>query len=87
MTIPVVVYSLCLLMSAFCAFLLIRTYRQTRTALLLWSAICFVCLAVNNLLLVLDAIVFPELDLSTVRQMANLVGLTALLYGMIWETK
>ena len=39
------VYLLCLLTSGICASLLVRSYRQTGTRLLLYSAACFVLLA------------------------------------------
>ena len=35
------VYVLCLLTSLACAVLLLRSYRQTRIRLLLWSGLCF----------------------------------------------
>ena len=57
------VYFLCFLASAGCGFFLVRSYLNNRTKLLLWSAICFVLLALNNFLLVLDLVFFPvEID-------------------------
>ena len=58
-----IVYVLCFVTSLVCAWLLGRSYRHGRTRLLLWSSICFVLLAANNLALVLDLVVFPSLDL------------------------
>jgi hypothetical protein len=83
---PSIIYSLCLFASAACAWLLVRGYVRTRTPLLLWSAACFVFLAVNNLLLVVDLLLFPDVvDLREVRLAAALAGLLTLLYGFIWE--
>ena len=84
--IPSVIYSLCLLASATCALLLVRGYVRTRTRLLLWSAACFVLLALNNLLLVVDLLVFPTgVDLTMERLLASLAGVLTLIYGFIWE--
>jgi hypothetical protein len=79
------VYVLCLAASAVCAVLLVRSYLLSRNRLLLWSAICFVCLALNNLAVVLDIIYLTEADLALLRIVASLVGVTALLYGFIFE--
>jgi hypothetical protein len=82
-----IVYSLCLAASALCAALLVRAWRATGSRLLLWSALCFVCLAVNNLLVVVDVLFLPTVDLSLPRQLAALTGLVLLLYGFIWEAR
>lgn len=82
---PAAVYLLCLLTSGVCAALLIRAYLRSRTALLMWTAWCFVLLAVNNLLLVCDLILFRELDLSIPRQLATVAALGVLLAGFIRE--
>ncbi|MFC1456478.1 DUF5985 family protein [Microvirga arabica] len=82
-----IIYSLCLLTSAGCAILLVRSYRQTRAKLLLWSALCFVLLAVNNLLVVIDLIVLPSVDLVPLRNLAALAAVSVLLFGFIWETE
>jgi hypothetical protein len=79
------IYSLCLLSSSACAWLLIRSYARTRTRLLLWSAACFFFLALNNLLVVVDLVLLPSVDLSVFRQFCNLVAVSILLFGFIWE--
>jgi predicted membrane-bound spermidine synthase len=79
------VYGLCLLASAVCAMLLIRSWVRTRQKLLLWSAICFSLLAVNNLMVVLDMVILPDLDLSPARQLTSLAAVAVLLYGFVWE--
>lgn len=80
-----IVYLLCLFTSSVCAGLLVRSYFRTRSSLLLWSATCFVMLAVNNFLVVLDILFLPMIDLSAYRNLATLIGLVSLLYGFIWE--
>lgn len=79
------VYLLCLATSVACALLLVRAWRRTRTRLLLWTAVSFSMLSVNNLLLVADLVLFPNAYLIPFRQAATLIALVVLLYGFIWE--
>ncbi len=79
------VYALCFVTSGICSSLLIRSYLRSRTRLLLWSAACFVLLAVNNLLLVTDLVFLPNVDLGPLRLAANLAAVGTLLFGFIWE--
>jgi hypothetical protein len=81
------IYLLCMLTSATCAVLLLRGYMRSRVRLLLWSGLCFVGLALNNTLLVLDLRVIPQTDLSVYRTLPALLGVVVLIYGMIWETR
>lgn len=81
------VYLLCAVTSLACAVLLLRGYVRSRVRLLLWSCLCFVGLALNNVLLVLDLIILPERDLSLLRNLPALVGLALLVYGLIWEAE
>jgi hypothetical protein len=70
-----------------CTVFLFRGYARTGLRLLLWSALCFVFLTLNNLLLFFDLVVFAELDLRPYRLVAALVGLGFLLYGFIFESE
>lgn len=79
------IYLLCLLTSFLCAALLIRSYRRTRARLLLWSAACFALLALNNLLMVLDIVVLPDIDLGLARSLCTLIAAGTMIYGFIWE--
>jgi hypothetical protein len=81
------VYGLCLATSLACAALLVRAWRHTRTRLLLWTAASFAALAVNNLFLVADLVVFPSVDLWLWRQAASLISVAVLLYGFVWESR
>jgi hypothetical protein len=81
------IYTLCALTCVACSVLLLRSYLQTRTHLLLWSSLCFVGLTASNVLLVLDRLVYPDVDLTTVRLAAALVGLLLLLIGLVWESE
>lgn len=79
------IYFLCAVTSLASAWLLIRSYLKTRFKLLFWSALCFVGLSINNLLLVADKMIFPAIDLSIWRLVVALVALLLLLFGLIWE--
>lgn len=80
-----VVYVLCALTSLACAWLLLRSYFMRRHRILFWSGLCFAGLFVNNLILVVDRLIFPASDLTTWRLAAALAALLPLLYGLIWE--
>ena len=85
---PETVYLLCAATSATSAILLLRGYRRQRSRLLLWSSLCFVLLALNNLLLFIDFIVVPtSVDLSLWRGATALAGVSVLLFGLIWESR
>jgi hypothetical protein len=82
------VYTLCALTSVLCAGLLLRSYRGNRSRLLLWSTLCFVFLAINNILLLVDLVLTgPEVDLRFFRSGSALVGLALLTIGLIWESR
>ena len=86
MTVASIIYALCALTSLLCAWLLLRGYRENGYRLLLWSGLCFAGLSINNILLILDRVVFPDaVDLATWRLVSALVALLPLLYGLIWE--
>ena len=83
MSAATVVYVLCALTSLACAVLLLRGYRRTHARLLLWSGLCFVGLFLNNVLLVVDLRVVPEVDLAVIRLLPALIGVGLLLYGLV----
>lgn len=81
------IYLLCSVTSLICLALLARGYARTGVKLLLWSALCFVALAVNNLLLFIDLVVLAEeVSLIYWRQATTFIALAVLLYGFIWES-
>jgi hypothetical protein len=82
---PSAVYGLCFLTSAACALLLGRSYFKTRARLLLWSALCFMFLALNNFVVVLDMLVFPDVDFRLVRHALAAAGILTLLFGFIMD--
>jgi hypothetical protein len=87
-TVKFVLLLLAILTSISCMVLLFRGYARTGARLLFWSALCFVFLSVNNMLLFVDIIVFPtSVDLRLYRILASLAGVLCLLYAFIWEAE
>jgi hypothetical protein len=85
---PAVVYILCFLTSAACAWLLGRSYSDNRNRLLFWSSVCFALLALNNLALILDLVVFPQLiDLRLARLTLALAAVVSIIWGFVWESE
>lgn len=86
-TVNLVLTLLAALTSLACTVLLFRAYAASGLRLLLWSALCFVCLTANNVLLFFDLVVFPDIDLRAPRLAAALAGILFLLYGFLWEAE
>jgi hypothetical protein len=84
---PGTVYLLCAATSCLCFVLLLRGYLKSGVRLLLWSCLCFAGLTVDNLVLYVDVIVVPDVDLSVLRRLPGLIGLSLLVYGLVWESK
>ncbi|MBU3077571.1 DUF5985 family protein [Sphingomonas quercus] len=82
---PAIVYVLCFVTSTACAWLLGKTWRRSRAPLLFWSALCFGLLAANNLVLILDMLIFPAVDLRLARSILSLGAVSVLLFGFIWS--
>ena len=81
----VTIYILCILTSLACTWLLFGSYRRTRYRLLFWSGACFAAMTLNNLLLLLDKIVYPNIDFLPARLISALAATLLLLYGLIYE--
>ena len=84
---PTIVYVLCFLTSAACAWLLGRSFARTRNRLLLWSSICFTFLALNNLMVIFDLVVWPERDFRLVRLVLAFAAVASLIWGFVWEVE
>jgi hypothetical protein len=80
-----IIYGLCGLTSLLSAMLLWRSYLRSRYRLLLWSALCFTGLTLSNALLMLDKLIFLDVDLLQLRLVASLLALLPLLYGLITD--
>lgn len=82
---PTGVYVLCFVTSSACAYLLARNFRRTRARLLLWSALCFLFLAANNLLVIVDLLLVETMDFRIWRVWTSLAAVAILLFGFIWD--
>jgi hypothetical protein len=82
-----IVYVLCFATSSACAWLLFVGWRRTRARLLCWSSLCFFFLAANNLLVVLDLLFLPNVDLRLERAVLALIAMSVLLFGFIWNSE
>jgi hypothetical protein len=80
------IYLMCVATSLLCAYLLARAYRRSRTKLLIWSALCFALLAANNLVLAVDILLLPTIDLTVIRLATSLAAISVLLFGFVWES-
>ena len=80
-------YILCALLSTFCAVLLIRNYRRTHLRLALLACLCFAGLAINNVLLFVDLVLEPQIDLSVPRALVALPAVLVLVVGLVLEEK
>ncbi len=69
-----------------CMVLQVRGYRRSKVRLLLWSALFFGALTVDNVILFFDLSVYPEANLAVWRHAATLTGLCLLLFGLIWDS-
>jgi hypothetical protein len=79
-----IVYFMCALASSVCAFLLVRYYKKVQAPLLLWSAVGFLCLSINNVVLFIDLVIIPHgVDLSLARVTIASLGMGFMLYGFI----
>lgn len=77
------VYILCAVTSILCAILLFRRWRRHGGALLFWSTGCFVGMGISNILLYVDLVVLPQIDLEPLRACVTLASLLMLIYGLI----
>ncbi len=87
-TFRLVLFSLAAITSLSCTLLLFRGYARSGMRLLLWSALCFVFLTMNNMLLFVDTIVLPtQVDLRPYRLAMALAAIACLLYAFVWEAE
>jgi hypothetical protein len=80
-----IVYILCATTAFLCASLLLRGYLHSRTRLLLWASLCFAGLTLNNVLLYVDLVLIPAVDLQPLRHTIALFSLCLMVYGLIWD--
>ncbi len=82
-----IVYALCAITSLLCAYLLFRAFCNSKTSVLLWSSVCFIGLAANNVLLFVDLVIVPgpDINLSGVRSVVAFASVAVMLFGLIWD--
>jgi hypothetical protein len=81
------VYILCAVTCLLCALLLLRGYSQTRVNLLFWSGLCFSGLMIDNIMLYVDVVVVPDVNLAIWRKLPGFVAILLLVFGLVWESK
>jgi Family of unknown function (DUF5985) len=81
------VYLLCAATCLLCAVMLFRGYRRSGVRLLFWSCLCFTGLMVDNIMLYVDEIIVPDIDLVIWRKIPGLIAIMLLLFGLVWESK
>ena len=81
----IVIYSLCAVTCLACVMLLFRGYRQSHSRLLFWSALCFLGLTASNVLLILDRVIYVQVDLYPLRLLAGLSGYLLMIVVLVWE--
>jgi hypothetical protein len=55
--------------------------------LLFWSGLCFVGMAVDNVMLYVDLVIIPDVNIAIWRRLPGLVALSLLTYGLVWDSK
>lgn len=80
------IYILCAITSLGSAALLFRGAVHRRNGLLFWSSLCFLAMAVNNVLLYINFVVLPEVDLLIAARLAMVIGVLLLNFGLIWHS-
>jgi hypothetical protein len=78
-----IVYLLCATTSLGCTVLLFRSVRKGGADLVMWSALCFLALTIANVLLFIDLVFIPNIDLSLWRTGITFLGGSLLLFGLI----
>lgn len=81
------VFVLCTLTSLACGALLFRGYRRSRARLLMWSALCFLGMAVHNGLRLLDVLRHAPAERAWLSSLPALVGVLLLIYGLIYDVE
>jgi hypothetical protein len=82
------VYALCGVTSILCAVLLLRGWRESRARLLFWASLCFVGLAIDNVVVFIDFVLTgPGIDLFWWRAPPALAGMLLLVHGLVREAK
>jgi hypothetical protein len=60
---------------------------RERTTILLWIGLSFVLIAINNLLVFTDVIIWPTIDLLPLRRLSSVAAAAVLVVGLAWEAE
>lgn len=82
-----VIYLLCAATSLLCAIMLFRGYKRTRVGLLFWASLCFAGLMLENMILYVDVVMVPDINLAVWRKVPGLLAIVLLIFGLVWESK
>jgi hypothetical protein len=82
-----VIYGLCASTAFLCAWLLLRAYWGGENTLLFWSGVFFSIQTLNNIFLIIDKLVIPDIDVDIWRHTIALLAILLLLYGLIMRTE
>ena len=82
-----IIYSLCAVTAALCAWLLLRAFREQHIALLFWCGLFFSIQTCTNIILIVDKLIVPDIDLSVYRYAISLIAIGVLLYGLIMRAE
>jgi len=81
-----VVYLLCAITSLVCAIMLFRAFQRNKFRLLFWSCMGFTGFALNNILLFMDVVLFPDVTyIINFRTIPAVIGMLVMIYGLIME--
>jgi hypothetical protein len=83
----VYIYGLCAFTAFLCSGMLLRGYFANKYKMLLWGGLCFAGMTINNIILIIDKIYVPEMDLTNWRLVSAMISMLILLYGLIWDSE
>ena len=81
------IYALGALTTVLCAVLLLLRHARVKQRLLFFSGLCFAGLALANILIFVDLVIVPDIDLFRWRLGTGIIAMALLLYGLIWERR
>jgi hypothetical protein len=58
-----------------------------QSRLLFWASLCFVFLAINNVILYFDLVILRQIDLFWYRNITALIGMLLLVFGLTWDSR
>jgi hypothetical protein len=72
---------------ALCAILLMRAFVRVRQPLLLWCGLCFVGLTAANTILLIDVVLFPEINFYRLRLGVAAGAMCLMVYGLVFRSE